>query len=317
VLFLKKGSGKADALIQREVNAEKIIIKPISHDGLAYFISDERPLWQKIAQARELVLAQSQNTDESASYHFYLAKIYLLAGQNQKALFELEIWRGLNSRQAVRKDRDIVLNVLREDIFHLLLWNAMQALIEGEKESALSLWEKASQFAFNRLEWQGKIYFTKAEAWYKKGNIEEAKRFYLKTLAFCRSRDDEVQVINKIKELFSFSSCYIIWREQNEWHLRWLADGKNEFSGMISSLPPCLKKKRTWLEANGSVKSANKEILFHSKIESNKLQGFNFTAAALSKIRFLLKIDGDINILNRIILADGMEPPKKMPFFIE
>jgi uncharacterized membrane protein/tetratricopeptide (TPR) repeat protein len=309
-------------------------IKFLDRACLIHFSSTGMPLWEKLALSTKLILDLPIGHDNKITYRLFLAKVYLLAGKNRDALQELETSRKMKAGIPAKNRWGGVQGALYDSIFNLLLENAGQAMLDKKEQEAFSLWKSAEDISLDedndlffrsvgedlqqmKTQALGRIYFSQAEAFSRKGMKDEARIKYEQALPFCQNQNEEEFVIVKIREILGLSCGYLIWRQDNFWRCRWWSDHLTSFSGEITNIPSSLKVTNSWLTKSDKVKKSKEKLAFTGISEKGRLKGFSFRTQTISRLTWLLKIKNDENVLDKIVIVGNMSHPNRMPFYLD
>ena len=323
-----------EAVLKWSISSGAMDIKFIDRACLIHFSSTGMPLWEKLALSAKLILDLPIGYDNKVTYRLFLAKIYLLAGKNRDALQELETSRKMKAGIPAKNRWGGVQGALYDGIFNLLLENAGQAMLGEKEQEAFSLWKSAEDISLDedndlffrlvgedlqQLKTQalGRIYFSQAEIFSRKGMKDEARIKYEQALPFCQNQKEEELVIVKIREILGLSCGYLIWRQDNFWRLRWWSDQRTSFSGEITNIPSSLKLTNLWLTKSDEVKKSKEKLAFTGISEKGRLNGFSFRTPAISRLTWLLKIENDEHVLDKIVIVGNVNHPTHIPFHLD
>lgn len=292
-------------------------IMTLGRTALIHFPRGQIPLWQKMLGGIDILLDGPLPDDLKAPFLLYKAQIYLWAEKNQESKFAFDTFRTLSKDMPKSPRAKILVDIISETIFDLLLENATRRWVKGESREAFFLWNWAESLKPGAAEYQGRILFSKAESCAQAKMTNEARNFYRAVLPFCRVQSDEDNLLDKIRTLYTLPLGYVVWRRGDELRLRWWAEKKSLFSGMIGNLERRGKISKLKGTVHYKFRYVQGQWNFHGGGGEGLIQGFNLRLAPDSKPNLLLRIDGRDNISEKIILTVDSLNPRTMPFILD
>jgi len=310
-----------------------IKITVLSRSLIVHFQNEDQTLIEKLIKTLNFFNHLPIKKEEKIENHLILAKLYLVARRNKEALREFEnidkikkkfyplkqekkqisfVYK-IADRLFGLKKRDyhhIVQNILHHEISKFLIMNGNQLFLDGKYDDAIPLQKKAVEFNPQ----DGELRLFLADSYKQEGMEEEASNEYKEALKLNIKPKYEASIIDKIRELHSLSAGYIIWRQENIWHVRWWSIQKRVFSGSINVSLPIKQVKEYKLSKNDYYKVQGNLLFFKGIVKKGKIEGFDIIARANSKLAFDLKIDDQEDITDKIILMAEEKHPKQMPF---
>ena len=124
-------------------------------------------------------------------------------------------------------------------------------------------------------------------------------------------------LINKIGDLVALPAGYMVWRQEDLWHVRWWSDQRKTFSGEITGLPTLKKLKKLRMSKEDLTTFSQKKLIFRGVSDKGRIKGFDITAKPGSSLTFLLAIEGTKNVADKVIVATREGHPDRMPFSLD
>jgi len=308
---------------------------------ILHFPGDAGTLYEKVVPVINL-LANLPGTDEGRRLECYLllAKIHLLAQKTDDALRELERFDLLRSRYQARTKNDqksdtvkknilmklspekeslssMLQSLLQQKIEGLLIENADRSSLQGKIDDAIALQERAERLNPQAFKESFRFHLSLAGLYSKKGLRNEARSELMEALLLRSTPNEEINVLNKIREIHSLPCGFIIWMRNGICHLRWWSDEKRTFVGTISSVPPIKKVRGFQLKPDDKYRLLENQLKFSAIAHDNRIRGFDLEVNNQAQVSFSLMIDGRKSIEENVIILPGDTQPQGMPFLLK
>jgi 4-amino-4-deoxy-L-arabinose transferase-like glycosyltransferase len=312
----------------------------LSQCFILHFPSDERTLYEKVVPVLNF-LASLPGTDEGRRLECYLllAKIHLLAQKTDDALRELERSDLLRIRFQARTKNDqksdsgkknilmklslekeslstMLQSMLQQKIEGLLIENADRSSLQGKIDDAIALQIKAERLNPQQSR-SFRFHLSLAEFYSIKGLKSEASREFVEALLWRRTPNEEIDVLNRIREIHSLPCGFFIWMTNGICHLRWWSDEKRTFDGAITSSPAIKKVREFRLKPDDKYRLLGNKLKFVGIAHNDRIEGIDLIVKSQTQLSCSFKIDGRQNIRENVLILPGEIHPQRMPFLLK
>jgi tetratricopeptide (TPR) repeat protein len=207
-------------------------------------------------------------------------------------------------------------SMLQQKIEGLLIENADRSSLQGKIDDAIALQIKAERLNPQQSR-SFRFHLSLAEFYSIKGLKSEASREFVEALLWRRTPNEEIDVLNRIREIHSLPCGFFIWMTNGICHLRWWSDEKRTFDGAITSSPAIKKVREFRLKPDDKYRLLGNKLKFVGIAHNDRIEGIDLIVKSQTQLSCSFKIDGRQNIRENVLILPGEIHPQRMPFLLK
>jgi len=299
-------------------------VKIFSRHSLVHLPSSQFPVREKLALAVEYLTDVPCPREKKIEYGLLSAKLDLCAGRIPEALTEIESAERLRNQSPETQDRqedrsttqrtkvllfpkritsdDHVQDKLSRQLVDLLVSNAEKSLGAGRIEEAFSALNAAEALSPASCESSIWFHMLSAEIYRRKGAKAEVIREYRQALPLCGDENSVISVLKKMRQDLALPSGLALWQQKNVYNLVWWGENKSIFEGALSSSRPITEVRTFHFTANDAYHRQEQAIIFKGVVKDGRFEGLTFRTKKNSRLTYTLKIDGQKDSGERVII---------------